>query len=255
MLPKISVEAIRKSFGRDQLAILGNLSFDVADGEFVSIIGPSGGGKSTLLRILAGLEQPSSGKIILATQKNDQPQTAVVFQETSIFPWLTVWDNAAFGLWARGEKNPERIEHYLRKVGLWAARKAFPHELSGGMKQRVSIARAFIANPEILLLDEPFAALDEQTRYLLQEELLNLWQEEKRTVVFVTHGLDEAITLSDRVLLLADRPAHIVREYNIPFVRPRDTIDIKKDPLFTEILSDLWHELRKRVDLGGASHG
>ncbi|MFN2459720.1 MAG: ABC transporter ATP-binding protein, partial [Candidatus Velthaea sp.] len=206
MTPKIRFEHITKTFRlRDaEFTALEDLSFTVGTGEFFMIVGPSGCGKTTLLRIAAGLERPTSGDVHVERSKSDRPENAMVFQGDSIFPWMTVRDNAAYGLRMRGAQKghvDDVVGHYLDRTGLRKFENAYPHQLSGGMKQRVSIARAFACDPEVLLMDEPFSALDEQNRTILQQELLRIWDETKKTVVFITHSVDEAATLGDRIMV------------------------------------------------------
>ena len=195
---------------------LRDIDLEIADGEFVTLIGASGCGKTTLLRIIGGFEQASAGHVEIATQAGPRDLvTATVFQEESVFPWLNVRANVEYGLRIRGMEKARRREiadHFIEKVGLKAFGHAYPAQLSGGMRQRVSVARAFANGPEVLLMDEPFGALDEQTRIVLQQEVLRLWSEHRRTVVFVTHSLDEAITLSDRIIVLSARPGRVRAE-------------------------------------------
>ena len=206
---KIVLRGVEKRFhvqGRRVDALAG-IDLDIRAGEFFCIVGPSGCGKTTLLRILAGLETKSQGAVSIGRSNGDtrRPLNSMVFQEQSIFPWMSVRNNVAFGLKALGLSRTERyaiVDPYIRKVGLSGFEHALPHQLSGGMKQRVSIARAFANDPEILLMDEPFAALDEQTKLVLQAELLRVWEETRKTVLYVTHSIDEAIVLADRILVM-----------------------------------------------------
>jgi NitT/TauT family transport system ATP-binding protein len=198
---------------------LNNVSITVPKGQFVSLLGPSGCGKSTLLSILAGLDQPTSGSTIV------RGTPGVVFQEAALFPWLTIRDNIAFGLKMQRLSRSEQVlraDAALKLVHLFRFADAFPHELSGGMRQRAAIARALVINPDLLLMDEPFGALDAQTRALLQAELLRVWDDARKTVIFVTHSLDEALLLSDRILLFSARPGKIVGDYLIDAPRPRN---------------------------------
>ena len=217
----IIVENINKVFGagKNQTEVLQDVSLHIPDGQFVSLIGPSGCGKSTLLGILAGLDAPTSGRT------SGAGGAGVVFQEAGLFPWRTVLDNVAFGLQMRGMKKAERSEkasNALQMVHLLRFAQAFPHELSGGMRQRAAIARALVTDPDVLLMDEPFGALDAQTRFLLQAELLSVWAKTRKTVVFVTHSMDEALALSDRIILMAARPGRIVGDFAVDAPRPRD---------------------------------
>jgi NitT/TauT family transport system ATP-binding protein len=198
MLMKVRIERIWKVFRAQTgpLVALEDVSVDVREGEFLCIVGPSGCGKTTLLRMLAGLEQQTTGELRIERAQGNRPLQSVVFQEQSIFPWMSVRDNVAYGLRMRGvsgKQLSEPVDYYLDRVGLSHFAKSYPHQLSGGMKQRVSLARAFANDPEVLLMDEPFAALDEQTKLLLQEELVRLWGENRKTVIFITHGIDEAV--------------------------------------------------------------
>ena len=212
----------------------------IGEGEFVCLLGPSGCGKTTLLRILAGLDRHTEGNVEMRRERADRPLASVVFQEHSIFPWLNVWDNVAYGLRARGLARSavdERVGYFVDKVGLGRFARAHPHQLSGGMKQRVSIARAFANDPEVLLMDEPFSALDEQNRAVLQEELLRIWGDSGKTVVFITHSIDEAVFLSDRVVVLGGSPGRVVDEARIPFPRPRRVYELRSTPEFGALVS------------------
>ena len=214
----ITVSEVGKRFPGGTVA-LESVSLTIPDGQFVALIGPSGCGKSTLLAMLAGLDAPTTGRVSVAGR------VGMVFQEAALFPWRNVRDNVAFGLEMQGVAKSERLdraESALRLVHLGRFAGAFPHELSGGMRQRAAIARALVASPDVLLMDEPFGALDAQTRALLQTELLQIWQQSHKTVVFVTHGLDEALTLSDRIVLLSARPGRIIADLVLDAPRPRD---------------------------------
>jgi NitT/TauT family transport system ATP-binding protein len=218
---------------------LAGMSLDVADGEFVCLVGPSGCGKSTLLRIAGGLERATAGTV--ATRA--EAEIAFVFQEHGLFPWLTVLDNAAFGLRMRGVRSRERVavaRRWLGRVGLARFAAAYPHELSGGMRQRLSLARAFAIDPGVLLMDEPLAALDPQTRALVQEELVALWEVDRRTVLLVTHSIDEAILLGDRVVVMTSRPGRVTAEFAVDLPRPRTPAA----PGFAELRAEIWELLR-----------
>ncbi|MDV6379397.1 ABC transporter ATP-binding protein [Sporosarcina sp. GW1-11] len=250
--PKITVDGLMKAFYKKQGSVIAleDISLTINEGEFVCLVGPSGCGKTTLLRILAGLEQPSVGSFTIETESEDRPLQSMVFQERGVIPWLTVRENVAFGLKMR--KLPkafvdERTNYYLKKTGLERFSSLYPKELSGGMKQRVSIARAFANDPEILLMDEPFGALDEQNRFILQEELLNIWAETKKTVLFITHSIDEALLLSDRILLMGAQPGKIIAEITIDKPRPRKIEDIRKDPEMAAVFLEIWHHLQEEV--------
>ncbi len=240
----------RFSAGARTVDALADFTLTVEEGEFCCIVGPSGCGKTTFLRILAGLETPTSGSLRINTPDPRRPATAVVFQETSIFPWMRVIENAAFGLETRGVPRKIREEKalpLLAKMGLSQFVDAYPHQLSGGMKQRVSIARALITEPQILLMDEPFAALDAQNRTLLQEELVTLWEEIKTTVVFITHSLEEALLLGDRVVAMTARPGAVKQTVDVPFPRPRDTRKVRASEAYGRLVIDLWNVLESEV--------
>jgi NitT/TauT family transport system ATP-binding protein len=228
---------------------LHDFSLQVREGEFVCIVGPSGCGKSTFLRILGGLTQPSSGEVTLVPGKNGAPLQNIVFQEYAIFPWKTVLDNVAFGLEMRGIGKAERqavAREWLRKVGLAKFADSYPHQLSGGMKQRVSIARAFANDPEILLMDEPLGALDAQTRAVLQEELLRIWEASRKTVVYITHSIEESILLGDRVILMTAHPGTFKCEFAVPFPRPR-AFELVGTPEFSALNYAIWQDLQGEV--------
>ncbi len=249
---QIQIKNAEKSFISDggQIEVLKNINLTVYKGQFCCLVGPSGCGKTTLLHILAGLTKPTSGVVELFHYDQNKPLNSMVFQEQSIFPWMTVFSNVEFGLKMRGVPKPERIDvvdHYIEKVGLTAFANAYPHQLSGGMKQRVSIARAFANDPEILLMDEPFAALDEQNKVLLQEELLRIWEESKKTVVFITHSIDEAIVLSDRALMMTSRPGTIKADVSIHIPRPRSVYQLKSSAEYGQLYSQIWEQLRDEV--------
>ena len=249
----ISVLDVTKSFvvpgGRFEA--LAGVTLSVADQEFLSIVGPSGCGKSTLLRMLGGLETPTAGEIRLADVTPERPLTCMVFQEESVFPWLTVEQNASYGLRVTGRWNAAehraRLDYFLEKTGLTEFRCYYPHQLSGGMKQRLSVARAFVTHPQILLMDEPFAALDEQNKRLLQEELGKLWEESRTTVVFITHSIEEAVLLGDRVAVMTSAPGAIKRVVDVPFERPRDLAAIRETPEFSALTAEVWAVLREEV--------
>jgi NitT/TauT family transport system ATP-binding protein len=252
---KVRLRGVTKRFfvkGRIVDALAG-IDLDIRAGEFFCIVGPSGCGKTTLLRILAGLDRQTGGSIEVSRDGDSaRPLNSMVFQEQSIFPWLSVRDNVAFGLKAQGLGRGERyrvVETFIRKVGLSGFEDALPHQLSGGMKQRVSIARAFANDPEMLLMDEPFAALDEQTKLILQAELLRIWDELRKTVVYVTHSIDEAIVLADRLLIMSARPGRIkdVIDVQQVFGRPRVVEVVKSSPQYGELFGRVWGQLREEV--------
>jgi NitT/TauT family transport system ATP-binding protein len=257
---KVRLRGLTKCFwvkGRRVDALAG-IDLDIRAGEFMCIVGPSGCGKTTLLRILAGLEQQTSGSIDVARDRTAaRPLNSMVFQEQSIFPWLSVRDNVAFGLKAQGMGRGDRYrvaEPFIRKVGLSGFEDALPHQLSGGMKQRVSIARAFANDPEMLLMDEPFAALDEQTKLILQAELLRIWDELRKTVIYVTHSIDEAIVLADRILVMSARPGRIkdILDLQPVFGRPRVVEEVKSSAQYGEVFGTVWGQLRDEVQAAQA---
>lgn len=235
---------------RGQVTALTDINISIGDGEFFSIVGPSGCGKTTLLRILAGLDVASSGTTSIKVTTDNRPVNSMVFQEQSIFPWLTVIDNVAYGLKLRGISKKERYqiaEKYIRMIGLTKFTKTYPHQLSGGMKQRVSVARAFANDPEILLMDEPFGALDEQNRILLQQELLRIWEVSKKTTVFITHSIDEALCLSDRILIMTAHPGTVKSIVTVDLPRPRDIAAIRTTMRYNELFQSIWLTLREEV--------
>ncbi|MFJ8260594.1 ABC transporter ATP-binding protein [Rummeliibacillus sp. NPDC094406] len=249
---KISIKNMTKAFYKKNSSVtaLDQVSLDISEGEFVCLVGPSGCGKTTLLRILAGLETTSVGEFEIMQGQEDRPLQSMVFQERGIIPWLTVEENVAFGLKMRHLPSnliKERTDYYLKKVGLEKFSKLYPKELSGGMKQRVSIARAFANDPEILLMDEPFAALDEQNKFILQEELLSIWEETKKTVLFITHSIDEALLLSDRILLMSAQPGKIIKEIKNDLPRPRNIEQIRANQQTAEYFIDILKHLHEEV--------
>ena len=255
--PKLSVDAIHKTFFKpvknDVVGVpaLNGVSFAVAPGDFVAVIGPSGCGKSTLLRIVDGLIKPDQGRVLVDGQLVDRPgpDRAVVFQYFGLYPWRSVLRNVELGLELKGMPRRQRREIALSniaKVGLGGFENHFPHELSGGMRQRVGFARALSLDPQIILMDEPFSSVDEQTRELLQEQLLDLWRETRKTILFVTHSIDEAVYMADRVLVMAARPGRIVEDIAVDLPRPR-TGGVRTMPRFGEIRSHAWELLKQGV--------
>ena len=229
-----------------------NVTLDIQHGEFVSIVGPSGCGKSTLLDLIAGLTKPSSGQILLSGKQITQPglDRGIVFQQYALYPWLTALENIEFGLEAKGvdkKTRREKAQYYLQLVGLSGFEKHYPNELSGGMKQRVAIARSLAYEPEILLMDEPFAALDAQTRETLQEELIKIWQSSKKTIVFITHSIDEAIFLSQRVAIMTSRPGRIKEIIDIPASLKAKGEDIRSTAEYGKIRHQIWSQLSEEV--------
>ncbi len=228
--------------GGETISVLENINLAVADGEFVCLLGPSGCGKSTLLNTMAGFLSPTSGEVRVDDEivQGPDPRRIFVFQERGVFPWLTVEGNIAFGLAKlTREERERRIAHYVQMVGLQGFEKAYPSELSGGMKQRLEVARALAVNPDMLLLDEPFGALDSITRLTMRHELLRIWQTERKTIVFVTHDIDEAVQLADRVVVMSARPASIQRIVAIDISHPRDISSARylelRDGIFAQI--------------------
>lgn len=249
---RIHIKNLARVFHTKQgdIPAIQNIDLKIKDGEFFSIVGPSGCGKTTLLRILAGLETASGGAIQLNAAKDGRPLCSMVFQEQSIFPWMSVLDNVAYGLRMRGLPKKEREEiarHYIKMIGLEKFINAYPSQLSGGMKQRVSVARAFANNPEILLMDEPFGALDEQNRIILQQELLSLWERTKKTTVFITHSIDEALCVSDRILIMTAHPGTIKEIVDIDLPRPRDISQIRTTLRYNALFQQIWNSLRQEV--------
>ena len=252
--PAIRITGLVKQYG--SFTAIDRVSLDIGTGEFFVIVGPSGCGKTTLLRILAGLDKPTAGTIQVMSpppgpgEGRGRPQNSMVFQGDSIFPWMTVWDNAAYGLRMRrapAAQIREVVGHYLDRTGLTRFAGSYPHQLSGGMRQRVSIARAFANDPQILLMDEPFSALDAQNKLLLQEELLRIWEEHKKTVVFITHSVDEAVILGDRIMVMTAQPGRIKNFVAVPLPRPRDVMELQRTPEFGELVHHIWSSLRDEV--------
>jgi NitT/TauT family transport system ATP-binding protein len=250
--PKIRFAGVGKTFEiRSGLVnAVDDITLDIAPGSFFVIVGPSGCGKTTLLRMTAGLELPTRGTITIGRERTDRPGNAMIFQGDSIFPWMTVYDNAAYGLRMRNAPAAEIDEvvgHYLSRTGLTKFAKAYPHQLSGGMKQRVSIARAFANDPDVLLMDEPFSALDEQNKTLLQEELLRIWEETKKTVLFITHSVDEAVTLGDKIMIMTAQPGRAKAIIDVPFARPRNVLELRATPAYGALVYDIWGQLKDEV--------
>lgn len=250
--PKISARNVTKVYetAAGHMTAVDDFTLDVADGEFLAIVGPSGCGKSTFLRMLAGLEDLSTGELTIKPGDDPKkPLNSVVFQEYAIFPWKTVIENVAFGLHMRGVPEPERLQvarAWLDRVGLAKFADHYPHQISGGMKQRVSIVRALANDPEVLLMDEPLGALDAQTRVVMQEELLRIWEETRKTVVYITHSLEEAVLLGDRVVLMSAQPGRILNVYDIDIPRPR-SIETMNLPAFAEYRAAIWDRLSAEV--------
>lgn len=253
----LQIKNLNKDFAVDgqMVHVSDDVNLEIRDGEFVSLVGPSGCGKSTLLRIIAGLDQASDGTImnrerqITGISKN----IGMIFQEPRLFPWLTIRKNVAYSFSLRERrKNKDKIDalvdHYLELVGLSDFAKAYPSQLSGGMKQRASIARTLIENPEILLLDEPFSALDAFTRMSMQKELLRIWEQEKKTMILVTHDIDEAIFLSDRIVVLSERPSTVQKIIEIKVSRPRDRSSYDFMEVRRQIMCELFHKDSEAIE-------
>jgi NitT/TauT family transport system ATP-binding protein len=253
---KLSISNIQKSFrirkkGREhEFLALGGIDLEIGAQEFVSVIGPSGSGKTTLLKIVAGLIKPDAGEIRIGDKVVTGPGSdrAVVFQGFGLFPWKTVLENVKFPLTIRGEADAtanEKAHRFIEKVGLAGFEDAHPHQLSGGMQQRVGLARALTADPQILLMDEPFGAIDAQTHELMQEELMRLWADTKKSVMFITHDLDEAVTLADRVVVLTGQPGTVQKIVDVPLPRPRHEYDPRSRPEFGQVRHEIWSMLRE----------
>ena len=248
-MASISVEHLTKQYPSGTLA-LSDVNLEIGEGEFVAVVGPSGCGKSTLLRIMAELDTATDGRVITSAVPAGQAgglPSAVVFQEQSLFPWMKVGENVAFAFDSLGLPKSEverRVAKELALVGLSQFAGAYPHELSGGMKQRVAVARAFAVDPPVLYMDEPFGALDEQTRVNLANELMALWERMRKTVVFITHGIEEAVTLADRVVVLSAHPGTVKAIIPIDFPRPRDAVALRGEPKFGEYVVQIWDLLR-----------
>lgn len=253
-IPRLELRALSKAYKKadGQIQILEDINIEVQSGEFVSILGASGCGKTTLLRIIDGLEKPTSGHVLVNGNVVDRPgpDRGFVFQQDRLMPWRTLWKNASIGLEFRGvprRQAKEEVQKYLELVGLGGFDNHYPHELSGGMRQRANLARAFCVHPEMLLMDEPFASLDAQTREIMQLELLRIWKgAQGRTVVFITHQIDEAIFLSDRIIVLTARPGRVKEIIDIDFDRPRD-LGIKRTPEFIALIDHIWKLIEQEV--------
>lgn len=254
--PKIIArQAVRQFAGRNGGVVTAfyNVNLEVLEGEFVCLVGPSGCGKSTFLRVVAGLLPVTSGEVKIlpgvADGKMAKPLNSVVFQEYALFPWKTTLENVAFGLQMRGISKKERVDvarHWLAKVGLTKFEQTYPTQLSGGMRQRVGIARAFANDPEVLLMDEPLGALDAQTKLVLQEELLRLWEEQRKTVLYITHSLDEAVLLGDRVVLMTAHPGTLKQIFPVNLPRPRN-LELTSRPEFGQQTFAIWQALQGEV--------
>jgi NitT/TauT family transport system ATP-binding protein len=260
---KVEIQHLSKRYyverdGRQVLA-LSDVSLSVADGEFMAIVGPSGCGKTTLLNIVAGLLPYEGGVVAIDGRRVDGPgvDRAVVFQQSSLLPWRTVAGNVRYGMELQKRFDAQairaRTEHFINLVGLAGFERHYPSELSGGMQQRVNLARALAADPVALLMDEPFAALDAQTREYMQAELLKIWSEARKTVLFITHQINEAVYLADRVAVLSSRPGQVKGIFEVPFDRPR-SLNLKRDPRFLQVEDSIWRLVEEKPErLGVAS--
>ena len=252
---RMEVQRLSKRFDNSitgqSIEVLRDIDLAIGKGEFLTIVGPSGCGKTTLLRILAGLTPATAGRVLNDGKQVTGPSPTVgfVFQSDNLMPWRNVCDNISFGPELRGESKKAygpRIEYLLELVGLAGFARYYPHQLSGGMRQRVNLARALAIGPDVLLMDEPFAALDAQTREIMQDELLRIWQATGNTVIFITHQIDEAIFLADRLLILAARPGRVQELLDIDIPRPR-TLDMKRTAHFTELADHVWQGIERHV--------
>jgi NitT/TauT family transport system ATP-binding protein len=247
----VSITGLRREYtsGQGGVVAIDHVDLNVAPGEFLCIVGPSGCGKSTLLRILAGLDTQTSGTIRVDAE-GWPVQNAMVFQESGLFPWMSVATNVRFGLDTRGVPAAEagpRVEAALRLVGLTKFRNHYPHQLSGGMRQRTAIARAFVTDPAMLLMDEPFAALDAQNRVILQAELVRLWEQTGKTVIYVTHSIEEALLMGDRTVVMTAQPGRIKQIIDVPFPHPRDLMRLSASSEFGALKLDIWRVLEDEV--------
>ncbi|MFI4986382.1 MAG: ABC transporter ATP-binding protein [Alphaproteobacteria bacterium] len=261
-VPALAFEAVTVRFATPAgqvHTVMADISLAVEAGTFVAIVGPSGCGKSTLLNAAAGLLMPPGGRVSAFGEPlaGVNPHAAYLFQQDALLPWRTVLQNVKLGLIFRHVPEAEAnaaARQWLRRVGLAGFEDRFPHQLSGGMRKRVAIAQAWIVDPRILLMDEPFGSLDVQTRQIMENELLDLWQESRKTVLFITHDLEEAIALADRVIVLSTGPARIKGDYEIALERPRDVAEIRLDPRFNALYKRIWADLRDEV-MKQAMHG
>lgn len=255
--PVIRVEAVSKLFrtpGEGAIRALQEISLNVPYGEFVTVVGPSGCGKSTLIKLIAGFSPPSSGRILFQGDEVRGLNTRVGYvpQESKLFPWLTVEENVGFGLDSKRFPRPERerqVNHFIKLAGLSGFEKYYPAQLSGGMSKRASIMRALAYEPPVILMDEPFGPLDAQTRMVLQDELLKIWEQKRQTIVFVTHDLVEAVALADRVVVMTHRPGKIKDIIDVPMARPRNIFEIHRQEGFDEAYGRLWNIFRHELNL------
>lgn len=254
----IRVESVSKLFrtpSAGAISALQNISLNVPHGEFITVVGPSGCGKSTLLKLIAGFSPPSSGRILCENQEVRGLNTKVGYvpQESKLFPWLTVEENVGFGLDSKRyprEKREHQVQQFIKLAGLAGFEKYYPAQLSGGMSKRASIIRALAYEPAVILMDEPFGPLDAQTRMVLQDELLKIWEQKRQTIVFVTHDLVEAVALADRVVVITHRPGQIKDIINVPMKRPRNIFEIHRQEGFDEAYGRLWKIFRHELNIG-----
>ncbi len=255
--PMVAINDVTMAFG--SFVAVENVNLNVGNGEFLSIVGPTGCGKSTILNAIAGLLKPAKGTVSIdgSTVKSVQNNIGYLFQQDALLPWKTAYQNVELGLMFRGVPAEERrgkVMAWLEKVGLKGFEGRFPHQLSGGQRKRVQMAQALITEPKVILMDEPFSALDIHTRHLMQNELLRLWQEDRRAVVMITHDLEEAIALGDRVAVLAAGPrSRVIESFPVDLERPRNVAEIKLDPKFMTLYRDIWASLRGEVEKSYAS--
>lgn len=256
--PVIRVESVSKLFrtpSEGAISALQNISLDVSQGEFITVVGPSGCGKSTLLKLIAGFSPPSSGRILCQDEEVRGLNTKVGYvpQESKLFPWLTVEENVGFGVDSRRYSRHERerqVQHFINLAGLAGFEKYYPGQLSGGMSKRASIMRALAYEPPVILMDEPFGPLDAQTRMVLQDELLKIWEQKRQTIVFVTHDLVEAVALADRVVVITHRPGQIKDIINVRMARPRNIFEIHRQEGFDDAYGRLWNIFRHELNIG-----
>jgi NitT/TauT family transport system ATP-binding protein len=255
--PIVELKRVRHGFGQGDkfLLVIEDVTLAIGEGEFVAIVGPSGCGKSTLLRVISGLSPPLDGEVRVRGEIVDNVRTDVgyMFQTDALLPWRTVLDNVALPLKFKGVERTAReakAREWIVTVGLRGFEDAFPHQLSGGMRKRVSLACTLVASPDVILMDEPFSALDVQTRSLMENELMAIWQRERKTVLFVTHDLEEAIALSDKVVVLSARPTKVKAVHTIELARPRNVLDVRSELAFHTLYTRLWDDMRDEVLTG-----
>jgi len=259
---RVEVRRLGKSFrmGPGMLEAVKDVSFSIAKGEFVALLGPSGSGKSTVLNMIATLIRPSSGEILIdgvpVVAQKASPQVGYVFQRDTLFPWRTVAENIGYGLELSGlpkAARAERVAACIAQAGLAGFAEAYPSSLSGGMRQRAALMRTLVVEPQILLMDEPFGALDTHTKLDMHDVLLKIWEREKQTVLFVTHDLSEALTLADRIILFSARPGRIKEVFEVNLPRPRDAVTLRETPRYAELFSQIWHSLGEEFIKGRAA--